>query len=260
MIGKRLFGRPGNPRVGIFVKIASLEVAELVAASGVDFVVIDAEHAPIGPREVYDLVFAYGRLGVAPIVRVSEGAYSDAQRALDAGALGIFVPHVSDAAGAATAVAALRHPPHGTRGAGFGSRAGRWGSLEGGVAEYVRFGEQECARIAMVEDHSAIDALGDILSTPGLDAVFIGPGDLSLSLGVEGGDRKLHETITRCIARAVAAGVPVGTMHTDPDVLRLRADQGCSFLVVGNDTGIFGSGVRETLSQVRRAISNGSDE
>jgi len=154
----------------------------------------------------------------------------------------------------------FRFPPEGTRGMGYAARAGLWGNLPGGPAEYVRVGQEDVARIAMIEEQESVDDLAGILAAPGVDGVFIGPGDLSLSMGVPGGSPAVHDAVTKCIATAVAAGVPVGTVVAGEDQIRLRAEQGCRFILVGNDTGMLGAAARATMATARSALAVPSDE
>lgn len=243
------------PVVGTFVKIPALEVAEIIGAAGFDFVVIDTEHALLSVRDVYALIVVYSRIGVAPLVRITDHGYGDAQRYLDAGAAGVLVPHVSDAAQAKAVMRQFLFPPAGTRGMGYAARAGVWGGLDGGVTEYVRAGQEDVARIAMIEEREAVEDIEGILAAPGLDAVFVGPGDLSLSLGVPPGSPAVHDAVTRSIEAAVRAGVPVGTVVQGEDQLRLRAGQGCGFLLVGNDTGMISGAARRAVAQAREALA-----
>ncbi len=240
--------------VGTFVKIPSLEIAEILGNAGFDFVVIDTEHALLSVRDVYSLVVVYSRMGVAPLVRITDHGYGDAQRYLDAGAAGILVPHVSNGRQAEQTMRQFLFPPKGTRGMGFAARAGAWGALPGGAKEYLRVGDQEVARIAMVEEQESIDDLDAILATEGLDGIFVGPGDLSLSMGEPGGSPAVVHAVTRAIGTAVQAGVPVGTVVQNESQLRERVDQGCSFLLVGNDTGMINSAARQTMAMAHAAL------
>jgi 2-keto-3-deoxy-L-rhamnonate aldolase RhmA len=244
-----------RPVLGTFVKIPALEVAEIVGGAGFDFVVIDTEHALLSVRDVYGLLVVYSRMGVAPLVRITDHGYGDAQRYLDAGAAGILVPHVSNAGQASATMRQFLFPPEGTRGMGYAARAGLWGALPGGPPEYVRVGQEDVARIAMIEERESVDDIAAILAAPGLDAVFIGPGDLSLSMGEPGGSPAVHDAVTTCIKAAVAAGVPVGTVVAGQDQIRLRAEQGCRFILVGNDTGMLGGAARQAVSTARSALA-----
>jgi 2-keto-3-deoxy-L-rhamnonate aldolase RhmA len=251
---KRLLESSDRPVVGTFVKIPALEIAEIIGETGFDFVVIDTEHALLSVRDVYSLVVVYSRMGVAPLVRITDHGYGDAQRYLDAGAAGILVPHVSNAGQAAQTMRQLLFPPAGTRGMGYAARAGRWGQLPGGVAEYVRAGQQDVARIAMIEERESVEHIDAILAVPGVDAVFVGPGDLSLSLGVPGGSPAVVDAVSTAIGAAVRAGVPAGTVVQSTEQARLRVEQGCRFILIGNDTGMFVDAARRTLAAAREAL------
>jgi 2-keto-3-deoxy-L-rhamnonate aldolase RhmA len=251
---QQLLRSAGPPVVGTFVKIPSLEIAEIIGAAGFDFVVIDTEHALLSVRDVYSLVVVYSRMGVAPLVRITDHGYGDGQRYLDAGAAGILVPHISNATQAGATMRQFLFPPAGTRGMGFAARAGTWGGLDGGAAEYVRAGQEDVARVAMIEEREAVEDIEAILATQGVDAVFVGPGDLSLSLGVPGGSPEVHDAVTTAIKAAVRADVPVGTVVAGEEQIRLRAEQGCRFILVGNDTGMISGAAGRTLATAREAI------
>lgn len=241
----------GGPPLGMFVKIPAPELTEIIARAGVQFVVIDTEHALLSVREVYEMTALYSALGVLPLVRVADHGYGDAQRYLDAGVAGLLFPHVSNGDEAAALGRRFIFPPRGTRGMGFASRAGQWGMLPGGRDEYLRFGDAEVMRIAMVEERESVDDIDAILAADGIDGVFIGPSDLSLSMGESGRSPAVSDAIDRVIERAVAAGKPVGTVVTDPEEGRKRVAQGCDYLLVGNDTGIFARSLRRSLDGFR---------
>lgn len=251
---RSLLGAGDGPALGMFVKIPAPELTEIIAGVGVQFVVIDTEHALLSVREVYEMSVLYSALGVLPLVRVADHGYGDAQRYLDAGVAGLLFPHVSTGAEAARLGRQFLFPPRGSRGMGFASRAGRWGMLPGGRAEYLRFGDDEVMRIAMVEERESVDDVDAILAAEGIDGVFIGPSDLSLSMGEPGKSAAVSAAIDRVIERAVAAGKPVGTVVTDPEQGRERAAQGCDYLLIGNDTGIFARSLRRSFDGFREAI------
>src|SRR3954466_11680680 len=133
---QKLLKSAQRPLIGTFVKLPALEVAEIIGAAGFDFVVIDTEHALLSVRDVYSLVVVYSRMGVAPLVRITDHGYGDGQRYLDAGAAGILVPHISNATQAGATMRQFLFPPAGTRGMGYAARAGLWGALPGGPPEY----------------------------------------------------------------------------------------------------------------------------
>lgn len=241
---KTLQAGDGVP-LGLFVKIPAREVCELVALAGYDFVIIDTEHAPLGVREVFEMIRTYDQLGVAPVVRAVRSTDGEAQRLLDMGARGIMFPHVADGDEARRLTDPLLFPPKGSRGSGFASPAGLWGGLAGGRSEYLRFGDEEVIRIAMLEDEGAIADVRRIASAPGVDALFIGASDLALSMGESPGSDRVRALVDRAIDEATDADIPVGLITTSPDEARRRIDQRCAYLVVGNDTGLFRSALEE---------------
>jgi 4-hydroxy-2-oxoheptanedioate aldolase len=249
-----------RPALGTFVKVPAPELAEIIAGVGFDFVVIDTEHALLSVRDVYQMVTLYAALGVVPLVRVPDHGYGDAQRYLDAGVGGLLFPHVSDAGEADVIARQMLFPPRGSRGMGYASRAGRWGMLNGGREEYVRFGDHDAVRIAMIEEQGSVQDIDGILAVDGIDAVFIGPSDLALSMGQAGTPERVSQAIDHVIDAAVQAGKPVGTVVQGAEAARKRADQGCSYLLVGNDTGIFARAMRSALGDVRSVFGPEGEE
>lgn len=250
----KLLRSSDRPVIGTFVKIPALELVEIVGEAGFDFVIIDTEHALLSVRDVYSMVVLYSRMGVAPLVRITDHGYGDGQRYLDAGAAGILVPHVSNAEQAESTMRQFLFPPDGTRGMGYAARAARWGMQAGGVPEYLRTGREDVARIAMVEEKESVEDIDRILATPGVDGIFVGPGDLSLSMGEPGGSPAVVDAVSTAIAAAVKADVPVGTVVQQAEQAKLRIEQGCRFLLVGNDTGMFVDAARRTLAIGRDAV------
>ncbi len=240
-----------RPPLGMFVKIPAPELTEILAGAGIQFVVIDTEHALLSVRDVYHMTVLYSSLGVLPLVRVTDHGYGDAQRYLDAGVAGLLFPHVSNGAEARALGRQFLFPPRGTRGMGFASRAGRWGRLPGGRDEYVRFGNDEVLRIAMVEERESIDDIDAILDAEGIDGIFVGPSDLSLSMGASAKSPEVGAAIDHAIDRAVAVGKPVGTVVSDPQEAAKRAAQGCRYLLIGNDTGIFSRSLVRSVESFR---------
>src|SRR5262245_53215071 len=164
-----------------------------MADAGFDFVVIDLEHSPLGLDTAARMISLARAAGVLPLVRVPGHDAATIGRVLDAGAGGILVPHVDTPDEARRVVVAMRFPPLGERGAGGTSRAGRWGLLP--RAEYVRVGNEDVLCIPQLESEAAFQAAPEILAVEGVDAVFLGAGDLSLSLGVGPTDPRVRELL-----------------------------------------------------------------
>ncbi|GAA0440638.1 2-dehydro-3-deoxyglucarate aldolase [Acrocarpospora corrugata] len=221
------------PRLGTWIKLATVESVEIMAHAGFDFVVIDLEHAPLDLGLTAQMISMAAASGVAPLVRVPDHQPSSIQRVLDAGARGILVPRVDSAEDARRVVSAVRFPPLGSRGSGGTSRAGRWGLTP--RAEYVRAGNEDVICVPQLESPAAVAAADDILAVPGVDAVFLGAGDLSLALGVEMADPELQGLLGRARAAAARAGKPCGAASVDAASAARAVALGHQFVIMGND-------------------------
>jgi len=216
--------RRGDPLHGFFIGTPSAATVEMVGLCGFDFVVIDTEHGPAGIEMIEHMHRAAAMHGMTALVRVPSGSVADIQRAVDAGADGILVPHVASAEIAREVVERAYFTPQGRRGAAL-SRSSGYGTAD--TAAYYRTRNDHTVVIVMVEDAEALPVVDEIVAVPGIDAVFIGPGDLSASLG-HPGDAK-HPEVKAAIARiaeaARRAGVARATVgRTAEDVRRLAAD------------------------------------
>jgi 2-keto-3-deoxy-L-rhamnonate aldolase RhmA len=250
---KELINEPGRPvpPVGTFMKIPSVETIEIVKLAGFDFIVIDAEHAMLSLSDLNHMILAARALGISPVVRVPDHGYGDAQRILDAGAAGLFFPHVADRAECEQVVGQASHPPYGTRGAGGGMRAGDWGMAGRGGASYVRDGVDKVMRIPMIEEKVAVDNAEEILAVKGVDGVFIGPGDLSMTMGLRPGDPEVQTAIGEVLNKAKAARVPVGTVAGDAGGARRLIERGYDFILVSNDTGMLAKTAMALIDEIR---------
>jgi 4-hydroxy-2-oxoheptanedioate aldolase len=237
---KDLLSEPGRrvPPVGTFMKIPAVETIEIVKLAGFDFIVLDAEHAPLSLSDLNHMIVVARAIGISPIVRVPDHGYGDVQRLLDAGAAGLFFPHVADRAECEQVIRQASHPPYGTRGAGGGMRAGNWGMAGRASASYVKDGVDKVMRIPMIEERVAVDNADEILAVEGVDGVFIGPGDLSMTMGLKPSDPEVRGAVDEVLKKAKAARVPVGTVAPDAPGARGLIGQGYDFILVSNDTGM----------------------
>ncbi len=248
---KDLIGRgDGRVPIGTFMKIPSVESVEIVKLAGFDFIIVDFEHAPLTLADLNHMIVVARALELPPLVRVPDHGYGDVQRVLDAGAAGLLFPHVSDAAQCAAVVRQASHPPHGTRGAGGGMRAGDWG-MKGGSGDYVRDGASKVMRIPMIEEKEAVDNADGILSVDGVDGVFIGPGDLSMTMGLRPGDPAVQDAIEQTFKKAKEHGIPVATVAGDAAGGRALIERGFDFVVVSNDTGMLGRAATAIVEEIR---------
>jgi 2-keto-3-deoxy-L-rhamnonate aldolase RhmA len=240
---------PG-PALGTWVKIPAMEVMELVALAGFDFVVIDLEHSPIDLESAYRLIGTALHTGVSPIVRVPDLHPGLVQRVLDAGAEGVMVPHVDTVDQARAAAAAVRFPPLGARGVGATSRAGAWGATP--LAEYLRYGQEEVVLIAQIESATGVANAGAIAAVEGVDALLVGAADLSVSEGTTPADPRVVELIASAVRQGRDAGVPVGNAGAATAAsVQAAVDTGFTFTMLSNDASLFGTAARAAVDAGR---------
>ncbi|SEP08509.1 HpcH/HpaI aldolase family protein [Amycolatopsis saalfeldensis] len=244
-------GRVTAP-LGTWLKITAGEPVEIMAYAGFDFVVIDLEHAPLDLAIAYRLINSAAALGVVPLVRVPDKTASTIQKILDAGAMGILVPHVDTVEQAAAVGAACRFPPHGIRGAGGTSRAGAWGLRPN--AEYLATGNDDVLCIPQLESAEAIKAAPEMLALDAVDAVFVGAADLSMSMGTTPASPEVLESIASALDAAHAAGKRCGLAFGGvPERAAQAVRDGCDFVLLSNDTSMLAEAARGLVAAFREA-------
>ncbi|MFB7251523.1 aldolase/citrate lyase family protein [Microbacterium sp. NPDC056234] len=221
-------------QTGMWVCSGSPVIAEIVAGSGVDWLLIDMEHAANSLESVLHQLQAVAAYPVVPVVRVPWNDAVMIKQVLDLGAQNIIVPMVSSAAEAEAAVAATRYPPHGLRGVGSAlSRSARWNRVD----DYLQDAASHISLIVQIETASGVDNAAEIAAVDGVDAVFVGPSDLAASLGRLG--QQAHpdvvDAVTRTFTAVRAAGAAVGVNAFDPTGADAYIAQGADFVAVGAD-------------------------
>jgi len=224
----------GEPVLGTFQILDSMMVSEMAAVAGFDFVVIDREHGPMTTETAMQMCAGAQARGVDPVIRVGEGSAARIQRALDLGASGVQVPQIETERDARRAVEAARFHPIGQRGL---SPYGRAGDYQGG-ADFTTEQNARTTLIVQVEGEEAIENLDAILSVDGIDVLFVGPYDLSQSLGVPGDieDERVRELMTDIVDRAAKAGTTVGTYADTPAQARGWIDAGVTYVTLSEDS------------------------
>lgn len=243
--------RARRPQIGLWNSLPGGYVAEILATAGFDWIGIDTEHAPADPLTVLPVLQAMAPYPVAPVVRPAANDPVLIKRLLDIGAQSLIVPYVQSEAEAAAAVAAMRYPPRGIRGAAGSTRASRFGH----VAAYARRCEEELCLVVQVETAAAMERLEAIAAVEGVDGIFIGPADLAATMGFPGepGHPAVIEAVVAGIRRIVAAGLPAGVLATDPVFIRLCLEAGSTFTAVGTDLGILLRGAEALARSFRSA-------
>ena len=240
----------GEPAFGCFVRTPEPSLIEYVAMLGWDFLVFDAEHGTLQPRDVEDLCRAVEPRGTTPIVRVTTNDAPTILRFLDTGAHGLHVPWVNSPAEVERAVQAVKYTPRGIRGLA-GSRASEWGINEP-IGEYVKRANRETLVVIQVETQDAVDAIDDYLAIDGIDVLFLGPTDLSQSLG-HPGDLK-HADVLRAMDRVadavVGSGKTLGIYAGTVDMTREWLDRGARYFTTSLEP-FLRDGMRAHLRDVR---------
>ncbi len=239
----------GELLVGTFVKTPTIHTTEILGELGFDFVVIDAEHAPFDRVSIDQILVASKAWDVPAMVRVDRGDDASILAALDDGAAGVVIPHVASPEKAQSVARAVRYRG-GRRGFSNSPRAGRYGAA--GIWDHVRDQDELVVTMAMIEDPEALDHLPEILATPGLDAVLIGRGDLTVALGAASTTAPEIKAATEAVAAACArAGKPVCAYvgGVSPDEIAWLRDMGVSAFIVSSDQGLLRRAGAEILGQ-----------
>jgi 4-hydroxy-2-oxoheptanedioate aldolase len=241
----------GEIALGVWASILHPTSVRAIARTGVDWVLFDTEHGPASFETVDLLVREVCGSGAIPLVRVVWNDMNAIKRALDTGALGVIVPLVESREAAENAVRYTRYPPEGVRGCAPGRPASAWGVS---TREYLDRVNDEMLVAVQIETRRAVEKVEEIVSVEGVDATFIGPTDLSTSLGYRG--EPFHPEVMKVMQRVVeaseAAGVAPGIAYgLGVEHLKELIDTGFRFIGVGSDASLMTLGCRETLRGLR---------
>jgi len=233
-----------------WLAIPSSFAAEVMAHQGWDTLTIDLQHGVVDYAAMVSMLQAISTTATVPVVRVPWLEPGIIQKTLDAGAYGVICPMINTREDAQRLVACTHYAPQGTR--SFGPvRA----TLYGG-ADYAEHANRTIVVFAMIETAQALDNLDAILSVEGLDAIYIGPSDLSLSLGCrpvfDDVEPKAQQAIEHIVERARAHGVVAGIHNGRPDVARSRIDLGFRFVTLGSDARLLAAGSQQLLGAMRK--------
>jgi 2-keto-3-deoxy-L-rhamnonate aldolase RhmA len=245
-----------RPAFGVWVTLRSPDMTELIAISGVDWIVLDLEHSDLGYSDLSNHLRAARRSQVTVIVRIPHLRRDSIQRALDLGADGVMVPMASDAGMVAEALRCALYPPEGARGVS-PARANDWGGYTS-LGEDLSEANRRIYVIPMFETRSAADNVEEMLSDPALRATFIGLADLSAGFGDLGGfgaSEEVAEVVERILATAAERGVAVGAMATSPADAKSKAEAGYRMIGIGSDMGMFAGRLSETVAAMSAAVA-----
>ncbi len=245
--------KAGEVTLGAWCMMPGAMGAEVLARQGFDWILIDMQHGCLEYGDVLAMIRAVDQTPATPIVRVPWNEPSMIGRVLDAGALGVLIPMIQTAEDARKVVEAALYPPLGRR--SFGPvRVG----LRDGPA-YFAGANERIAVVVMIETKEALEAVEEIASVPGVSALFVGPFDLSIALGLSPGDNDgkpaFDEAIQRVAAAAKRAGIATAVL-SNPRVAPLRMRQGFQMISVTTDYITLGAASRADLESVRKEVPN----
>ena len=225
----------GSPVIGSWMQIPDSNIAEIMGRAGYQWVAIDMEHGPVAVNQLPDIFRALELGGTLPLARVASPLPINCRQALDQGAAGVVVPMISSAAQLQAIVTECHWPPRGRRGVGF-QRANVFGKFFDSYTQEA----QESLVVAQIEHIAAVNDLESILKVKGLDAIMVGPYDLSASLGMTGDfeNKKYKDVLSKilevCAEQKVSCGIHV--VQPDAKMLKQRISEGYTFIAYGVDT------------------------
>lgn len=244
--------REGRVQIGTgFWQFRSQDVVRILAAAGFDWAFLDAEHGGFGQETLQDLCRLAVKVGLCPVVRVADLQYSLIARALDCGAEGIIFPRVESPELLERAVSWTKFPPEGVRGMGLGPLQADFEPVT--LAQMMEHLNRETLVVLQIETKRAFEARNELLSVRGIDAVMVGPVDLSVSLGVTGEFE--HPSMVRTMEGIVEAcrehGVAPGTQTRNLALAKFWRERGMLFLGCSNETGMLYDRAKEIASALR---------
>jgi len=245
---KRLI-REARTTFGAWLTSGAPSTAEAMGCAGFDFVVVDTEHTPVDAPQLIELLRAVGGTPAPAVVRMPWNDMVMVKRALDAGAQTLMLPFVQNADEAKRAVAYTQYPPDGVRGVAGSHRASRYAT----VPNYLKNANAEICVIVQIETLAALEQLPQIAAVPGVDSIFIGPSDLSASMGLLGdiGNAAVQEKLKHGAQLCRQLGKPCGIIGVTPELVAKFADYGYTWIAIGSDMSFMVSRAQEWLAKAK---------
>lgn len=239
----------GTP-LGTWLMAGAPNTAEALGHAGFDFLVVDMEHVTIEFSDLAHILRAIGCTPAIPVVRLAWNDQVLVKRAMDAGAETLMLPFIQTPEEARQAVSFMRYPPYGVRGVAAVHRGSRFGTTAG----YLAGAHERAFSILQLETPEAVANLEAIAAVEGVDAVFVGPGDLSAAMGKIGniGHPEVQDLLAYAARAAAKAGKPIGIVGPNPAMVGRFIDYGYTFAAIGSDMGMMTSRAAEWLSELRR--------
>ncbi len=241
----------GKVVFGPFMKFTDPAAVEVMGFAGFDFVIIDEEHGPISIESAQNMIRAAESVNITPIIRVGNNDEALILRALDIGAQGVEIPQINSKPDAVRAVKSVKYSPQGERGVCRYVRAANYSSID--KFEYFKSANSETMIIAHIEGVEGINNLDEILSVSGIDVIFIGPYDLSQSLGIPGEvnhplvTEKMKEVVSKCKENKIA----VGTFADDLETAKSWISLGVQYMAFSVDVGILYEASKNIINRLK---------
>ena len=240
--------KAGKPQVGTWLSLGNVFATRLMARVGFPWLTVDLEHSPIDWSDAGVLFGVIADAGCVPLVRVPCGDHDHIKRVLDAGAHGIIVPMVNTVEQAKAAIAAAKYPPLGNRSVGGGMHALNWDAAAG---DYYKHANDEILVVLQTESPQGVENAEAIYSLPGVDAIFVGPNDLTFQMrgpdGIDPSPDELEAMLQRVLATGKKVGTPVGLHVQTTDIVEQRIAEGWQFIALGSE-------MRMMLSEAQRMV------
>lgn len=241
--------------LGTWLMSGASSTAEAMGRAGFDWLLVDQEHVPIDEVETLHILQAIAGTSATPVVRLAANDAVLFKRALDLGARTVMVPFIDTAADAGRAVSYAKYPPEGVRGFAGVSRASGYGT----APDYARRANESVFAIIQLETPRAVDALEEIAAVPGVDALFLGPGDLSAAMGHIG--NIMHPDVQSMIAdvarRCRTIGIPCGIVGPTPEAVSEFASLGYSFVAIASDMGMMMRQANAFIQTLKPSLNKG---
>jgi 4-hydroxy-2-oxoheptanedioate aldolase len=242
--------KSGETVFGCFTRYPDATLVEVLGYQGWDFIVFDGEHGTIEPADCENMVRAAEVRGVTPIIRVPMNVPAVILRFMDTGAQGLHIPMINSKVDAEAAVRSVKYLPRGNRGLAAVRAAGF--ALAGPLGQYVVESNAETLVVIHIETIDAVEQLPELITVDGVDVIFVGPNDLSHSLGVPGEvqNPKVQAAIERIAETVAGSKLALGIMVANADLARQWRDRGARYITIGSDS-LLSPACRNYLKAVR---------
>lgn len=241
----------GEVVYGTFFKICSPDVVEMLGIAGFDFIIIDTEHGNFSPVDVANMVRVCENAGISAIVRVHMAIAEDVLHALDSGADGVQIPSITNMDVAQQVCTSTKYYPEGNRGLSLTQRAAMYGKWNKDMS-YYDYSNSKTLVAVHVENCAMAEKVEELCKIPQIDVIFVGPGDLSQSLGKPGqlNDPEVVALIENIFQKVLSSGKKVGIFCGNPAAVKKYVDMGATYIAYSGDTTMFLNG----LIEARKAI------